>query len=56
MEPYNIPDKRSNDPKDYQDLHRRGRLKQSWRIGVEKQTDGKQLISFEDGLTWGSIG
>ena len=51
-----IPDRRSTNPQDYDSFARRGRMKQSWQIGIERQRDGKETITFEDGLTWGSIG
>jgi len=54
MTPFDIPDKRSTNPEDYEHFHRRGRMKQSWEMGVEQQE--KQRVSFENGLTWGSIG
>lgn len=53
---FEIPDKRSNNPQDYDDDHRLGSMKKSWRIGIGRQTDGRQMISFDEGLTWGSIG
>lgn len=51
-----IPDKRSNDPKDYQKSTRLGQMKRSWHLGVQRQRDGRATISFAVGLTWGSIG
>lgn len=56
MTPFEIPDKRSTDPEDYIRKNRRGRMKQSWRIGVESRTRESPGVSFEEGLTWGSIG
>lgn len=53
---FDIPDKRSNDPKDYQKSVRLGQMKRSWHLGVQRQKDGRATISFADGLTWGSIG
>lgn len=53
---FKIPDVRSDDPEDYKHLRRRKRMKDSWKIGIKRQTDGKEEIPFEDGLTWGSIG
>jgi hypothetical protein len=54
MTQFDIPDKRSTDPKDYEHLYRRGRMKKSWELGVQQQE--RQMVSFMDGLTWGSIG
>ena len=54
-----IPDKRSNISSDYppEAPHvRLGQMKRSWPIGVSQRIDGNIQISFEDGLTWGSIG
>jgi hypothetical protein len=51
---FQIPDKRSTKPEDYDKLNRRGRMKQSWTDGVEEQNN--PTITLEDGLTWGSIG
>jgi hypothetical protein len=56
MAQFDTPDRRCIDPRDYEEFNRRGRMKRSWEIGVQRQTDGKQMISFEDGLSWGSIG
>ena len=56
MAQFDIPDRRSIDLRDYEEFNRRGQMKRSWEIGVQRQTDGKQMISFEDGLSWGSIG
>lgn len=53
---FDIPDKRSNDPKDYQKSVRLGQMKRSWHLGVQRQRDGRATLSFADGLTWGSIG
>lgn len=53
---FDLPDKRSNDPRDYQKNVRLGQMKRSWHLGVERQRDGRAVISFDDGLTWGSIG
>ncbi|MBI4672137.1 MAG: hypothetical protein HY741_10785 [Chloroflexi bacterium] len=54
MADFQIPDMRSTEPKDYVHAHRRGRLKQSWAIGVESQSN--EMLMFNEGLTWGSIG
>ena len=51
-----IPDIRSTNPEDYEHKLRRGRLKQSWDLGIAKQTDGTEGLSISDGLSWGSIG
>lgn len=53
---FDIPDKRSNDPQDYQKSVRLGQMKRSWHLGVQRQRDGHAMLSFADGLTWGSIG
>ncbi|MFZ1398279.1 MAG: endonuclease/exonuclease/phosphatase family protein [Candidatus Promineifilaceae bacterium] len=53
---FDIPDKRSNNPKDYQKSVRLGQMKRSWHLGVQRQRDERATISFADGLTWGSIG
>lgn len=53
---FNIPDKRSTKPNDYIRKDRRGQLKRSWSLGVRRQHDNRQLLSFDRGLTWGSIG
>jgi hypothetical protein len=51
-----IPDIRSTVPGDYDDYYRRGRMKQSWALGIDQQTQGDQGLSIDDGLSWGSIG
>lgn len=51
-----IPDHRSTNRKDYENYHRRGRMKQSWHLGVEAQRKDEEAVVFEDGFTWGSIG
>ena len=53
---FSIPDKRSTDPDEYVRKDRRGQLKRSWSMGVRRQRDSRQAVSFDDGLTWGSIG
>lgn len=53
---FSIPDKRSRSPEDYLRKDRRGQMKRSWVIGVNRRQDGRQTVSFRDGLTWGSIG
>jgi exonuclease III len=53
---FDIPDRRSAKPDDYRRKDRRGQMKRSWSIGVSRQHDQRQCISFDDGLTWGSIG
>lgn len=53
---FNIPDRRSNESNDYAELDRRGRMKRSWSIGVNRRRDGSETLSFDGGLTWGSIG
>jgi len=54
MAEFEIPDKRSTAPEDYEHFHRRGRMKQSWHLGVEQQEE--QNVSFDQGITWGGIG
>ncbi len=51
-----IPDIRSTAREDYDHYHRRGRMKQSWALGIEQQTSGSEGLSIGDGLSWGSIG
>ncbi len=51
-----IPDRRSTNRKDYENYRRRGRMKRSWRLGVEVQRKGEEVVAFEDGFTWGSTG
>ena len=51
-----IPDRRHDDPAKYETKDRRGSMKRSWQRGLERQHDERQTISFEGGLTWGSIG
>jgi len=51
-----IPDIRSTSPEDYDHKLRRGRLKNSWTLGIAQQTDGTEGLSINDGLSWGSIG
>lgn len=54
MAEFEIPDKRSTAPEDYEHYYRRGRMKKSWHLGVEQQKG--QSVSFNQGITWGSIG
>jgi hypothetical protein len=51
-----IPDQRSTNPEDYDHEHRRGQFKRSWNIGIERQRTREEMVSFDDGLTWGSLG
>ncbi len=53
---FSIPDKRSTNPDDYVRKDRRGQLKRSWSVGVRRQRNSRQTVSFDKGLTWGSIG
>jgi hypothetical protein len=54
-EKISIPDGRSQNPEDYENFLRQGRMKSSWTLGVEKSKKGERL-DIDDGLTWGSIG
>ena len=56
---FEIHDIRHNTPAGYPPIagrERRTRMKNSWHMGVERRTDGNQCVSFDDGLSWGSIG
>jgi endonuclease/exonuclease/phosphatase family metal-dependent hydrolase len=53
---FEIPDARSANPDDYRHKLRRGQMKRSWHKGARRRHDGLQTVSFDDGLTWGSIG
>jgi hypothetical protein len=50
-----IPDYRSTDPEDYKTFRRRGRMKQSWELGI-KHSKSNEILIVDDGITWGSIG
>jgi hypothetical protein len=56
---FTLLDLRCQDPACYPSLakyDRRGQMKRSWHLGVAQRTDGSECVTFEDGLTWGSIG
>lgn len=55
-EKFSIPDARCNTPDCYENKARLGRMKSSWHLGVDHGHDGGKAVSFDEGLTWGSIG
>ena len=51
-----LHDCRNNEQQAYDTKIRLGRMKASWHLGVKQAHDGSQAVTFQDGLTWGSIG